>query len=82
MKLPSQDSATGRGLKTALQAVITFIVGLAIVVWKVPGVPQAIFQYASANLVQVVTMIGLPMAVGTGLTSFVWNVVRKDVPNY
>ena len=76
--LPDQDSATGRGLKTAVQSIFGFIVGLCVVIWAVPGVPEAIISYVQHNIVQVLLMVGVP----SGLTSFVWNFLRKDVKNY
>jgi hypothetical protein len=78
MKLPNQDSATGRALKTAAQAAIGFVTGLAFVVWAVPGVPEAVINYVKDNIVQVMIFVGVP----SGITSFVWNLFRKDVRNY
>lgn len=78
MRLPSQDSSTGRALKTAVQAVIGFAIGLLIVVWNVPGVPYAVQNYIQGHIVEVLLAIGLP----AGLTSLVWNFFRKDVPDY
>lgn len=82
LNLPSQDSATGRGLKTFVQALIGFVVGLFITVWAVPGVPEAVGNYVQANIGEVLLTIGLPIAVSTGLVSLVWNIFRKKVPNY
>ncbi len=76
--LPGQDSATGRGIKTALQAVVGSLVGLVVTVWAVPGVPEAVFDYVQKNLVQILLMVGIP----SGVASFVWNYFRKDVKNY
>lgn len=78
MRLPNQDSATGRALKTATQAGIGFILGLIAVVWAVPGVPHAVIGYAEQNFVQMLLFVGMP----AGLTSLVWNLLRKEVPNY
>lgn len=78
MRLPSQDSATGRAVKTAVQAAFGFIVGLVAVVWAVPGVPHAVVNYAETNFVQMLLFVGMP----AGLTSLVWNLLRKEVPNY
>lgn len=78
MKLPSQDSSTGRGLKTAAQSIIGFIIGLFVVVWAVPGVPTTVINYVHNNFLQVLLIIGIP----SGITSFVWNFFRKDIPNY
>lgn len=78
MRLPNQDSATGRAIKTAAQAIIGFSIGLAIAVWTVPGVPNAVWNYVQGNLVEVLLSVGVP----AGLTSLVWNLIRTDVKNY
>lgn len=78
MRTPTQDSATGRAIKTAVQAVIGFSIGLFIAVWTVPGVPDAVWNYVQGNLIKVLLSVGLP----AGLTSLVWNLFRKDVKNY
>lgn len=82
VKLPSQDSATGRGIKTAIQAICGFVIGLIIVVYKVPGVPEAVISYLQNNLFTVLLQIGVPTALSSGFVAFVWNVFRKDVKNY
>lgn len=74
----NQDSAAGRGIKTAIQAIIGFAVGLILVVWAVPGVPQAVMNYVQQHLIEVLLLVGLP----AGITSFVWNLFRKNVPNF
>ena len=78
MRLPNQDSATGRGVKTAVQTIVGLLLGLGVVVWGVDGVPQAIQNYLQDHLVEVLLVVGVP----SGLTSFVWNYLRKDVKNY
>lgn len=78
MRIPSEDSATGRAIKTAVQAIIGFSVGLGIAIWTVPGVPDAVWNYIQGNLLQVLLSVGVP----AGLTSLVWNLLRKDVKNY
>jgi len=76
----TKDSATARGIKTALQALVTFLVGLVIVVFNVPGVTDAIVMYSKQHFIEVVVAFGVPFSVGTGLTSFLYNVLfRKDV---
>lgn len=78
MKLPQQDSSTGRAIKTAVQAMIGFVAGLIVVVWGVPGVPETVLGYVQQHLVEVLIIVGVP----SGLTSFAWNLMRKDVKNY
>lgn len=69
MRLPEQDSAVGRGLKTTVQAIIGFMIGLVVVVWAVPGVPAAVLQYVQHNWVSIALTFGIP----SGVASFVWN---------
>lgn len=79
---PNNDTAVIRGVRTGLQTIVgtfvTFIVGLVLVVWKVPGVSDAVVNYVGANLPVVLLSVGIP----TGLVSFVWNILRKDVRNW
>ena len=82
MKFPAQDSATGRALKTFVQAVVGFIIGLAVAIWAVPGVPAAVHIYVINNLPQVLLTVGIPVAVSSGIVSFIWNLLRKNVSNY
>lgn len=74
---PKPDSAVSRGIRTFVQAFIGFAVGLIVVVWTVPGVPIAVLQYVSDNWLSLAVELGVP----TGLASFIWNVLRKDIPN-
>lgn len=77
----NNDSARGRGLRTGIQAalaaLLTFIIGLIMAVWKVPGVPVAVVDYVQGHLIEVLLAIGIP----SGLVSWVWNILRKGVPN-
>lgn len=75
--VPTPDSAVARGIRTFFQAFIGFVFGLLVVIWAVPGVPAAVIQYVSANWVQLALDLGIP----SGVASFIWNVLRKDVPN-
>ncbi len=74
MRLPSKDSATAKALRTVVQA----MVGLFIAVWTVPGVPHAVFSYIVANMPVVLLAVGIP----SGIVTFVWYFVKKEVPNY
>lgn len=80
MKLLNSDSAKGRGVRTFIQAVLGFIIGLVAAVWAVPGVSDAAFKYVTENLTNFLVLIGFP-TVATGVVSWIWNVVRKDVKN-
>ena len=78
MRLPDQDSSTGRGIKTAVQAILGFFVGLIVVIWNVPGVPEAVVDYTKGHLVELLGIVGL----SSGVASFIWNLLRRDVENY
>ena len=60
---------TGKGLRTALQAVVGVLVGLVAVVWAVPGVPEAVTQYLTDNVLQIALIVGVP----SGLVAFIQN---------
>lgn len=70
MKLPQKDSATFRALVTLLQTVI----GLSVVVLAMPEFKEIVTKYYPDALPII--------AVITAVVTFVWNVIRKDVPNY
>ena len=58
-----------KGLRTAAQAIVGAFVGLLIVVWAVPGVPEAVIHYLQSNVVELLVSIGIP----SGLASWGWN---------
>lgn len=74
----NKDTAVMRGVRTAIQSLIGFVVGLIGVVWAVPGVPEAVSNYAGSHAVQLALAVGIP----SGVAGFVWNWFRKDVKNY
>lgn len=84
LRLPEQDSATRRGLKTSAQAFIgTFLVipisNLIIKLWAIPGVPEVVQAWMMDYFVLIATSLGI----SSGLVAFVWNVLlRKDVKTY
>lgn len=83
MKLPNQDSATGRGLKTAAQSgiatlALTAIVSLLVSIWNVPGVPDVVIKWAQNNALQLAGGIG----VSSGVAGFIWNLFRPGIKNY
>lgn len=73
----NKDSAVMRGLRTGVQAIIGFLVGLVVVVWQVPTVPEVVMSYVTNNIGALMAALG----VSAGVVSFVWNFFRKDVPN-
>ena len=70
MKLPQKDSATFRALVTFLQTII----GLAVVVLAMPEFTEVVRKFYPDALPVI--------AIVTAVVTFVWNVIRKDVPNY
>lgn len=81
-RLPTQDSATGRGIKTSIQGFIAASVlllgALYTAIKAVPGCSEAIIQVVSDNWALIAGTFGL----STGAVSFIWNVLRKNVKNY
>lgn len=81
-RLPTADSATGRGLKSGvyatLSAFLVFATGLIAVLNNVPGCSEAVIDYLRENALQIALIIGVP----TGLFSFVVNLLRPSVRKY
>jgi hypothetical protein len=72
MSLPtiqSKNTPAGKGLRTFYQSVIGIIVGLAAVVWAVPGVPEAVQAYLLQNALPLLLLLGVP----AGLVSYIQN---------
>lgn len=59
----NRTSPAGKGLRTGLQSVFGSIIGLVVVVWAVPGVPEAVIDYASANWLPLLLTVGVPSGV-------------------
>lgn len=81
--LPSQDSATGRGIKTTAQAgiatvILAALLNLVVSVWNVPGVPPVVFAWIQSNIAQITASIGL----SSGFVALIWNLFRKNVERY
>ena len=74
----NQDTALMRGVRTAIQAFIGVVVGLFTTIWSVPGVSEATVHYLGENALPLALAFGIP----AGIASFIWNYLRKDVPNY
>lgn len=41
----NKNTPAVKGVRTSFQVVVAFLVGLVLVVWAVPGVPEAVIQY-------------------------------------
>ena len=77
LRLPNSDSATYRGLITALQSLITFFIGLLLAVWQVPGVSKVAMDFVWNNAPQTLVAFGIPLIVGTGIISFLYNLLFR-----
>lgn len=65
----SKTSPAGKGVRTGLQAVAGSLIGLVVVVWAVPGVPEAVTAYVSTNWLPILLTIGVP----SGLVAWLQN---------
>lgn len=62
-----------KGVRTAVQAIVGALIGLVVVVWAVPGVPEAVVEYLKSNAVPVLLAIGIP----SGIVAWVQNLLGK-----
>jgi hypothetical protein len=62
-----------KGVRTALQAIVGSLIGLVLVVWAVPGVPEAVIEYAKLNAVPLLLVIGIP----SGVVAWIQNRLGK-----
>lgn len=85
-RLPKQDSAVGRSIKTYIQAfigaLVTFGIGLSTAVNGVPGCSDAVVNYVMDFVKDYFFWICNFVGVGAGITALIWNLIRKSVPNY
>lgn len=70
----SKTSPAGKGLRTALQSVAGSLVGLFVVVWAVPGVPEAVTDYTLTNWLPILLSIGVP----SGFVAYIQNRAERD----
>lgn len=67
----------GKGIRTGLQALVgsavTLVIGLALVIWNTPGVPENVANYLYQNLVQIVVSVGVPTGVLSGFVAWYQN---------
>lgn len=75
----NKNTTIGRAVRTTIQSFIGFIVGLVVVVWHVPGVPEAVIQYTQNHLVIAVVSIGVPVALVSGIVAYAHNFVEKKL---
>lgn len=72
-KITNKNTPEGKGLRTAAQAMVGFIVGLFVYVWAVPGVPEAVINYLSDNWLPLLLATGVP----AGAVAWVQNLLEK-----
>lgn len=59
-----KNTPVGKGVRTALQAIVGVVIGLVAAVWAVPGVPEVVQQYLLQNVVVVLLVfVGIPSGV-------------------
>ena len=49
-----------KGVRTGLQSMVGAIIGLIVVVWAVPGVPEAVVNYLQSYWLPILLSIGVP----------------------
>lgn len=64
---------TQKGVRTGFQSVVGAVIGLLVVVWGVPGVPEAVVEYLKANWLPVLVTIGVP----SGFVAYLQNRLGK-----
>ena len=69
----NKNTPAAKGVRTAYQSIIGFMVGLVAVVWAVPGVPEAITDYILNNWLTIVSSLGLSTGVFSGLFALLQN---------
>lgn len=72
-KITNKHTADGKGFRTAYQSIVGFVIGLFVVVWAVPGVPDAVGQYVLSNWFSLASVLGLSTGVFAGIAAFIQN---------
>lgn len=70
-----KNTPTAKGVRTFIQAVPGFFIGLAVVVWAVPGVQEAVSAYVRNEGAGMLALL-FSGAFFTGLISFFQNKVE------
>jgi hypothetical protein len=71
----NKNTPTAKGVRTFIQAVPGFFIGLALTVWAVPGVREAVFNYMQHEGMALLALL-FSGAFFTGLISFFQNRVE------
>lgn len=69
----NKNTPTAKGIRTAYQAIVGFVVGLVITIWAVPGVPDAVTGYLMDNWVMLIASLGLTTGIFSGLFALLQN---------
>lgn len=69
----NKSTPQAKGIRTGLQAIAGFVVGLFAVVWAVPGVPEVVSQYLLDNWLMVVASFGISTGIFAGIASWLQN---------
>lgn len=72
----NKNTPRAKGVRTFLQSIPGFVIGLVVTVWAVPGVPEAVKTYVLDNGVELLLILGLTSALSTGIISFFQNKVE------
>lgn len=48
--MAKQLSARERSIRTGLQAIVSLLIGLVVTVWRIDGVPTAVFDYLGSQV--------------------------------
>lgn len=62
--MAKQLSARERSLRTGLQAIVSLLIGLVVTVWRIDGVPTAVFDYLGS---QVAVLFGTTGVAGVAI---------------
>lgn len=68
----NKNTPAAKGIRTAYQVVVAFVVGLVAVIWAVPGVPEAVVGYFREYGIQ--TVLGAGAA--SGVASYLQNLIE------
>lgn len=71
----NKNTPAAKGVRTFIQAVPGFFLGLVLTVWAVPGVKEAVIAYVQTDGLALLSLL-FSGAVFTGLFSFLQNKVE------
>lgn len=71
MNLLTNNTASYKGVRTSLQAFAAFVVGLILVIWNTPGVPQNVTNYIRPYEMSFLLWLGVPTVFVSGLIAYI-----------